>query len=334
MTHLQVNAGRRPGPRHRAAAVARRLSPTASARSTSAVADRLVADEPVGPVRIADRREPMSSWRRPTSMRHRLTTIAIITGLALAACGSGSDQPAAGSLPPGTVVDRADRYVRVDRLEPADDEAGRGWLDGEPEWFAESSGEGGADGDVLHGRARRRRLAMDRAAARRRSQVERVGRRRDARRRHRAARGRPAARRQRRRQRRLRRLSSSTSSGSTRSGSRCATSTRPGGSSCRSPARPGLPVAGAEVVVSTGGRRGRPRCAPPPTGRRGSTRRRTGRRTRPASTSRSARRRSPPSRAGSPRSPPTRPAVRRRRWPSTCCSSSTPPVRWATRSTS
>ncbi len=50
-----------------------------------------------------------------------------------------------GSLPPGTVP-TGDRPCRPTPTVPAEDEAGRGWLDGEPEWFDESAGESAGDG--------------------------------------------------------------------------------------------------------------------------------------------------------------------------------------------
>ena len=97
-------------------------------------------------------------------MRHRLTTIAIITGLALAACGNGSDQPAADSVPPGTASTVPTGSSVSTGSVPAEDEAGRGWLEGEPEWFDESSGGKAADGDVYTASASEAG-GMDRAAA-------------------------------------------------------------------------------------------------------------------------------------------------------------------------
>ncbi len=79
-------------------------------------------------------------------MRHRLTTIAILTGLALSACGSGSDDPTAGSVP---TAPSSTGPTETSPGSTAPDETGGGWLDGEPEWISESSGEGGADGDVF-----------------------------------------------------------------------------------------------------------------------------------------------------------------------------------------
>jgi Mg-chelatase subunit ChlD len=90
-------------------------------------------------------------------MRHRLTTIAILTGLALSACGSGSDEPSAGSFPPGAVPTSTTDPTTgptttdpstIDSTTTGPTEAEGGWLDGEPEWFTESSGDEGAGGDV------------------------------------------------------------------------------------------------------------------------------------------------------------------------------------------
>ena len=83
-------------------------------------------------------------------MRHRLTTIALITGLALSACGSGSDDPSSASLPPGTVPTVPTVATGTDPTVPAEDEAGRGWLGGEPEWYDESAG-GDSAGDGAGG---------------------------------------------------------------------------------------------------------------------------------------------------------------------------------------
>ncbi|HWM18149.1 MAG TPA: VWA domain-containing protein [Ilumatobacteraceae bacterium] len=94
-------------------------------------------------------------------MRHRLTTIAILTGLALAACGSGSDEPpSAGSLPPGSAPAVP---TGTEPTVPDEDEEERGWLDGEPEWFDESSGDEAADGDVYSASASEE-AGMDRTA--------------------------------------------------------------------------------------------------------------------------------------------------------------------------
>jgi hypothetical protein len=81
-------------------------------------------------------------------MRHRLTTIAILTGLALSACGSGSDEPSADSLPPGTVPTVQTGPSTSGPTSTAPDASGGGWLDGEPEWLAGSSGGASADGDT------------------------------------------------------------------------------------------------------------------------------------------------------------------------------------------
>ena len=112
---------RRPGPHHRATALARRLRPAGSRRR---------------------RREPMSRRRRPTSMRQRLTTIAILSSLALAACGSGSEDPSADSFPPGSAPTTATDPTATDPTATGPERAEGGWLDGEPEWRDESSGDG------------------------------------------------------------------------------------------------------------------------------------------------------------------------------------------------
>jgi hypothetical protein len=83
-------------------------------------------------------------------MRHRLTTIALITGLALAACGSGSDDPSGAGLPAGTDPIEATGSDPTVPTVSAEDEAGRGWLGGEPEWFDEAAG-GGSAGDAADG---------------------------------------------------------------------------------------------------------------------------------------------------------------------------------------
>ena len=82
-------------------------------------------------------------------MRHRLTTIALITGLALSACGSGADEPSADSLPPGTTPTVATGPVSSGPRPTSPSESGRGWLDGEPEWIDESYGGDASEGDVL-----------------------------------------------------------------------------------------------------------------------------------------------------------------------------------------
>jgi hypothetical protein len=79
-------------------------------------------------------------------MRHRLTTIAILTGLALSACGSGSDDPSAGSVPPGPVPTRP---TGTAPNTTAPDESDGGWLDGEPVWIDESFGGDASEGDML-----------------------------------------------------------------------------------------------------------------------------------------------------------------------------------------
>jgi hypothetical protein len=82
-------------------------------------------------------------------MRHRLTTIAMITGLALSACGSGADNPSADSLPPGTVptVDTGTPTSGPPTTSSGESEGG--WLDGEPEWVDESYAGEDSAGDML-----------------------------------------------------------------------------------------------------------------------------------------------------------------------------------------
>jgi hypothetical protein len=96
-------------------------------------------------------------------MRQRLTTIAILTGLALSACGSGSDEPSAGSLPPGSSPTTTRGPTGpTDPTDPTDPtEAEGGWLDGEPDWIAESDGDG-AGGDLYTATASEE-AAVDRA---------------------------------------------------------------------------------------------------------------------------------------------------------------------------
>ena len=76
-------------------------------------------------------------------MRHPLLTIALLSGLALSACGSGSEIPSADSVPPSPVPTEP---TGPGSTVPTD--ADRGWLEGEPEWIDESHGEGAADGAV------------------------------------------------------------------------------------------------------------------------------------------------------------------------------------------
>jgi hypothetical protein len=85
-------------------------------------------------------------------MRHRFTTIAMITGLALSACGSGADEPSADSVPPGTVSPTGSSTTGSASSVPkptSPSESGRGWLDGEPDWIDESYGGDASKGDVL-----------------------------------------------------------------------------------------------------------------------------------------------------------------------------------------
>ncbi len=72
----------------------------------------------------------------------------MITGLALSACGSGSDEPSADSLPPVTVPMGETGPSTSGPTSTAPDAPGGGWLDGEPDWFAGSSGEASAEGDT------------------------------------------------------------------------------------------------------------------------------------------------------------------------------------------
>ncbi|MGH9133405.1 MAG: VWA domain-containing protein [Ilumatobacteraceae bacterium] len=88
-------------------------------------------------------------------MRYRLTTIALLTGITLAACGS--DDPA-GSRPPASIPGGTAPTDPTDPTGPASTDpsgtsgtsgtsgAGRGWLDGEPEWTSTAAGE--ADGEI------------------------------------------------------------------------------------------------------------------------------------------------------------------------------------------
>jgi hypothetical protein len=80
-------------------------------------------------------------------MRHPLVTIALLSGLALSACGSVPDDPTAGSIPT-TTGSTGPGSTEPGSTESGPTEPGRGWLDGEPEWIDESYGEGAADGAV------------------------------------------------------------------------------------------------------------------------------------------------------------------------------------------
>ena len=81
-------------------------------------------------------------------MRQRLTTIALLTGLALSACGTGSDDPSAGSVPSGTgpTTSEGSSPTGPETTSPTEDSGG--WLDGEPEWIDESYGDDAADGET------------------------------------------------------------------------------------------------------------------------------------------------------------------------------------------
>jgi hypothetical protein len=79
-------------------------------------------------------------------MRHPLLTIVILSGLALSACGNSTDDPSAASVPSGSVPTGPTSTGSGSTTAP--DESGGGWLDGEPEWFDESSGDAGGD-DVM-----------------------------------------------------------------------------------------------------------------------------------------------------------------------------------------
>jgi hypothetical protein len=74
----------------------------------------------------------------------------MITGLALSACGSGADNPSADSLPPGTVPTvETGSPTSGPATTSSSDESEGGWLDGEPEWIDESYAGDESAGDML-----------------------------------------------------------------------------------------------------------------------------------------------------------------------------------------